>query len=143
MAKKQINKSTKTFKGLLTGIIVATAVGLAAVLSLVVLLFTIATHENLVEKPNSGIAGGLFAIQMILYACDITWIVCCAISLVKVDEAKKRINPKNFRILYGIFLGLYVLFGMLGAFFSIPNIFFLILLVAVMVFTIIHIRKLK
>lgn len=134
--------SKKSFEGLLKGVIATTIITFAMVLVLIILIFTVGMTTDS-EGGVMALSGITLAFAIIEIVCDIAWIVCVAISLAKVSEVKQYINPTNFRIAFSIFLGLYVLFWIIGIFVPILGFFQMILLIVALIFAIMYKNKLK
>ena len=97
-------------------------------------MFTVAATGS--EGGAFAVGGITLAFGIIEIVCDIAWIICVAIALAKVSEVKNQINPTNFRIAFGIFLGLYLIFWIVGMFVSILGFFQMILLIVALIFAI-------
>lgn len=138
----ETTSSKNSFQGLLKGIIATTIVTFVMVLVLVILIFTVAA-TSASEGGVFALGGVTLAFSIIEIVCDVAWIICVAIALAKVNEVKNKINPTNFRIAFGIFLGLYLVFWIVGIFVSILGFFQMILLIVALVFAIMYKNKLK
>lgn len=137
-----VNNSKSTFKNLMNGIIATTVVTFVMALVLVILVFTLAATAT-TEGGVFAVGGITLVFSIISIICNIAWIICVAIALVKVSDVKQHINPTHFRIEFGIFLGLYVLFWIIGIFVPIIGSLQTVDLIVALVFAIIHKNKLK
>lgn len=126
-----------TFKKLMTGNIICSIVTLAMVVVVIVLTFAFVTSNPSEEGAFGAYTGTLLAFGIIELVCDVTLIIFMALSLVKVNEVSK-INATTFRITFGILLGLFVLFWIIGIFVSALAFFQLVTLIVILVFTIIY-----
>lgn len=137
-----VKDSKSSFKGLMNGIIITTIVTFAIALVLVILIFTIGATAA-TEGGIMAFTGITLVFSIISIICNIAWIVCVAIALARVSNVKQYINPTHFRIQFGIFLGLYVLFWIIGSFVPVVGTLQTIDLIVALVFAIIHKNKLK
>ena len=149
MSQTNTTNYHKTFNGLATGTIVLSSIVLGLVLISVIIVLALAVSTR--QQTPDVVAATVLALTIIECVCDVGLIVLMSVSIALVGKLSGKLTSKgvtNYRITFGILLGLFSLFWILalalngsGAVSSVFAFFELAAVILILIFTCIYRNK--